>query len=345
MLPAKSKFNPELRRVAQMAKEAGMNEDQRRVLLSRQEVPPPNGYKYELPYTSGDVGFAEVMAEAGKNGKLKQTLFESLTFQGIPKIQAEDIRILAERLRCAREALEHRPQVELQNAYKVSLTESEIQSFNWAVRFFEEWFYRGKWAELSKPRSYARENAWADFFVPATLLNTMAKIKEQSLDVSRLKQINREKTDEFVGRVKGYAENVLKKASSSLKLFDSATELLVGDLEETYSNAEVGTRGSIWADDLYFMKVSLIAGEFARRDYCQAQAHNQVYEFDPESILVDLHGNPITTGNDLTEPDKICLQPIHEDFLYSMHYRRYELPFARVAFEYFRQQQNHKNNH
>ncbi len=342
---AKAQFNPELRRVAQMAKTAGFDKTKRHRVLSRQEVPPPNGYKYQLPYTSGDVGFAEVMAEADENGKLKQTLFESLTFQGIPKIQAEDIRILAERLRCAREALEKRPQVELQNAYKVSLTESEIQSFNLAVRFFEDWFYRGKWAELSKPRSYARENAWADFFVPATLLNTMAKIKEQSLDVSRLKQISREKTDEFVGLVKGYAKNVLKKAPSSLKLFDSATEFLVGDLEETYSNSEVGPGGSIWAYDLYFMKVSLIAGEFARRDYCKTQAHHQVYEFDPGSIQVDLHGNPITTGNDLTELDKICLQPMHEDFLYSMHYRRYELPFARVAFEYLRQQQNHKNKH
>jgi hypothetical protein len=111
------------------------------------------------------------------------------------------------------------------------------------------------------------------------------------------------------------------------------------DFNEAISQSNGLERG------LYFIKDILIAGEMARRDFAKATVHDRNYVFTPESLWDVSPGE--VSFNRLGRKVREFNFPngLNHDFVFKMHYVEDYLPFARVAFEYLRQQQAQKNNH
>jgi hypothetical protein len=167
----------------------------------------------------------------------------------------------------------------------------------------------------------------------------MAKIKEQSVNAQQAVGFKQENFLELINQVRKFGKKILKFYDPEKEIFTDSADVLSRDFNEAISQSNGLERG------LYFIKDILIAGEMARRDFAKATVHDRNYVFTPESLRVVSSGE--VSFNRLGRKVREFNFPngLNHDFVFKMHYVEDYLPFARVAFEYLRQQQAQKNNH
>jgi hypothetical protein len=167
----------------------------------------------------------------------------------------------------------------------------------------------------------------------------MAKIKEQSVNAQQAEGFKQENFLELIRRVKKFGRDILSTHNPEKEIFTGSVDVLSRDFDEANGQSNGLERG------LYFIKDILIAGEMARRDFAKATVHGQRYVFTPESLREVGQGRYTFNRLGHKVREFSFRNGLNHDFVFKMHYVEEYLPFARVAFEYLRQQQNHKNKH
>lgn len=213
------------------------------------------------------------------------------------------------------------------------ITRKDLGVLSFAVKYFEDWFYRGEWLNLPEERQND-ERAYAYFSVPAGLINFLTKIKESVEHPSQFADLDRQKLDEFIRRVLAFASDYLEisrfsenKARRRLSLQRQAWQTFSHSLDSVESELNrkqiPKEAGGQTGADLYLLKTCLIAAEMQRRVDFKAGRH----VFQPpqrfETVRNEYVNFDFSSGKDR--------------LISSMHYSTHRLPFAFFAVEYLRQ--------
>lgn len=180
---------------------------------------------------------------------------------------------------------------------EIELTSEDIRLINFTIKYFENWFYEGGWAKISKKQN-DNINAYAYFSVPAGIVNLFTKLKDSAESAEEIISFDSEKLSGLQKEVRDFVitflskerletilkqdlnpekrekiECVLKNRENMLRTFYES--------EKSVENELKGGRGSSGstAGDLYLLKTALIAAEMKRREQEMDPKH---YVFVPD---------------------------------------------------------------
>ncbi len=223
---------------------------------------------------------------------------------------------------------------------KIELTPEDIKLINFTIKYFENWFYAGKWAQVSHKQNQ-NPKAYAYFSVPAGILNVLTKVKDSQTSPKGIVGFDLERLEELQKEVRDFATRYLSA--------DRLESILSGDLGEEkraqvqflYDNREAmlrtfsesersvqdefrGGRGSSGskAPELYLLKTCLIAAEMSRR---QQEIDANHYVFVPDE--------KISTHADRYQMFDFSLG---RDNHSSMHFPKDRIAYGRFLVEYLR---------
>lgn len=203
------------------------------------------------------------------------------------------------------------------------ITEDDIKLLQFAIKYFENWFYRGKWVITpERPEKKDNENSYAHFSVPAGIINMMTKFKETDELTDELKGFNQERLADLINNIEKFASGLfsgeLKKVMKPADLHGAMN--VFKKSEKSVKNA-TGAYGNK-AGDLYFLKTCLVAAEMARRQREEDSRHVFIPDTTFSSAKNEYVPFDFSGGKD----------PKNN----SMHYPTHRIPFCKFVVEYLR---------
>ncbi|MCX6752093.1 MAG: hypothetical protein NTZ87_01150 [Candidatus Nomurabacteria bacterium] len=221
----------------------------------------------------------------------------------------------------------------------VELTPEDIKLVNFAIKYFENWFYDGAWAKISHKQN-ENPNAYAYLSVPAGIINLLTKLKDSAKSADEIVGFDPHRLVELQKEVRGFADAyllserlraILKEKLNPEK--KEKTEFILENHEamlRTFHESERSVQSELVsgsgsshskAPELYLVKTALIAREKMRRE----QAGSDHWVFVPD-VKIDIDRGRYQLF-DFSEG---------QDGHSSMHYPKDRIPYARFLVEYLR---------
>jgi len=233
----------------------------------------------------------------------------------------------------------------LQKQLEGKITEKDIKWINSMIKYFEDWFYSGKWTHIPINQE-DNPNTYAYFSVPAGIINFFTKIKDTPEYSNKINGFDRGKLNEFWTQVnnfeekfmskenleqlleeteiqekeRGTIENILKYRDTIRDLFKRSKGSVLREFKE-YSTTERKVNSGSKAQDLYFMKTCLIAATKLMKE------GNKI--FMPDLTVFQGQENNYEIYDMSTGKDKTGLS--------KMHYHPLRLPYCKFVVKYLQQ--------
>jgi len=301
----------EIRHVVEAGRDAGLDSSSRRNLAEG------------TVFSKAEIGLLGELKESLRNTAGRQRLLDILESKNQPPLPLSELLGTIEKIGNIRDRV------------RGKITEQDLQVLSFAVKYFENWFYRGEWANL--PAEKIRQpQAYAYLSVPAGIVNFLTKIKEIDEYSAKFADFDSTKLDSFVGEVRKFAfENLggiklletRKKDKADVEKLQAWTTFDVArkSVEYEFTRRDLSKEnGGQPGANLYLVKTCIIVAEMQRRADLKANRHI----FIPDS---EMPTGPIRFKRFDFNPEP------NRSSIDTMHVSTSRLPFAKFAVEYLRQ--------
>jgi len=262
-------------------------------------------------FSESELGLLKLLKSSLKDPKQRERLLDVLESRSESPLPLAEIITVFDRFS------------EIQNQLGRGLTENDIKLLRFTIKYFEDWFYRGKWTIIpERPEAEEDEKPYAYFSVPAGIINLATKFKEKNelvdkiggFDQARLVDLQNE-----VGRfAAGLFSNELKSSMSRAELHGARDVFKRSARSVENATGPYGNK----AGDLYFLKTCLVAAEMNRRQQKVGSAHI----FIPDAIIPPGKNEyiPFDFSNGQDPKNN------------SMHYPTHRIAYCKFVVEYLR---------
>lgn len=305
----------EMRHIAKASSEAGLEPKETRKIIDGSL------------FSESDLGLLGMLKSSLKDGERRAMLLNVLESRDKKPVPLGEIINVLDRFSVLKDKLEH------------NLTESDIKLLNFTIKYFEDWFYRGKWAKIPKNQK-GKPNTHSYFSVPAGIVNMVTKIKEIPEYSGELTNFDSDKLIKLQAGTRNFMnqflsednlQSILNKKDKTAYEIDAINTIrqnrskimeVFNESERSVKN-EFADRGSgSKAPDLYFLKTCLIAAEVLERE--KVKGPNHVFIPDIE-ILKEASNYLMFDFSNGQNPRNN-----------SMHYHKARLAYCKFVVEYLR---------